>query len=163
MKICRKRPLAEKSRWRHIRLAIKPRYLRCHASQIKSYHGIIIGSHVLSFRICHKKLPKAPPSGEITMMTSYPPCNKTSLPRKPCIPDIKLPCNTIRKSWSFRICCEKTREAPLVEEITMTLYLACKKPRYLKNQASQIKSYYWSLSWSLGRLVNFIKKTANIN
>jgi len=32
-----KRPLAEKSRWRHIRLAIKPRYLGNHASQIKRY------------------------------------------------------------------------------------------------------------------------------
>jgi len=32
-----KRPLAEKSRLRHIRLAIKPRYLGNHASQLKSY------------------------------------------------------------------------------------------------------------------------------
>jgi len=32
-----KRPVAEKSRWRHIRLAIKLRYLGNHASQINSY------------------------------------------------------------------------------------------------------------------------------
>jgi len=32
-----KQPLAEKSRWRHIRLAIKPRYLGKHASQINGY------------------------------------------------------------------------------------------------------------------------------
>jgi len=31
-KIRRKRPQAEKSRWRHIRLAIKPRYLGNYAS-----------------------------------------------------------------------------------------------------------------------------------
>jgi len=178
IKNCLKRPLAEKSWWRHIRLAIKPRYLGNHASQIKSYYRTLSGSHgrsfricvlgmtlncihtdwcpwhdvklhphfivtgsflywcvmrpasqrffihncihhriliisnlvtflgtnslsVLmcskavnqsinqSFRICHKKSPEAPPSGEI-MMTSYPPCNQTSLSRKPCIPDKNL-------------------------------------------------------------------------
>jgi len=31
-KTCVKHPLAEKSRWRHFRLAIKPRYLGNHAS-----------------------------------------------------------------------------------------------------------------------------------
>jgi len=44
MKIRLKRPLAEKSRWRHIRLAIKPRFLGNHASQIKSYYGSLSGS-----------------------------------------------------------------------------------------------------------------------
>jgi len=34
-------------------------------------------------------------------MTSYPVCNKTSLSRKTCIPDKKLLCNAIRKSWSL--------------------------------------------------------------
>jgi len=33
------------------------------------------------------------------MMTSYPACNKTSLSRKPCIPDKKLLLITIMKSW----------------------------------------------------------------
>jgi len=42
----------------------------------------------------------APPGGEITM-TSYPACNKTSLSRKPCIADKKLPWIAIRKSWSL--------------------------------------------------------------
>jgi len=37
MEIRLKRPLAEKSRWRHIHLAIKPRYLGSIASKIKSY------------------------------------------------------------------------------------------------------------------------------
>jgi len=33
----------------------------------------------------------------------------------------------------------------------MTSYLACKKPRYLENHASQIKSYFGSLSGSHAR------------
>jgi len=71
-----KRPQAEKSRWRHIRLAIKPCYLESHASQLKIYNGTVLGSHGPSFRIRHKKLPEAPPSEEITM-TSHPVSNKT--------------------------------------------------------------------------------------
>jgi len=103
MKIRLKRTLVEKSRWHHIRLAIKPRYLGNRASHRKSYHGTLIGSHSPSFRNRHEKSPEAPPSGEITM-TSYPACNQTSLARKPCIPDKTLPWNTIRKSWSvFKI------------------------------------------------------------
>jgi len=91
-----KRPLAEKSRWRHIRLAIKPRYLGNHACQIKSYYRTLSGSHDRSFRIRHKKSPEAPSTGKITV-TSYPVGNETSLSRKPCIPDEKLLRNTIRK------------------------------------------------------------------
>jgi len=53
-------PLAEKSRWRHIHLAIKSRYIGNHASQIKSYYGTLSGSHDRSFRIHHEKLPEAP-------------------------------------------------------------------------------------------------------
>jgi len=34
-------------------------------------------------------------------MTSFPVGNKTSLSRKPCIPDKKLPWITIMKSWSL--------------------------------------------------------------
>jgi len=77
IKIRLKRPQAEKSRWRHIRLAIKPCYLESHASQLKIYNGTLAGSHGRSFRIRHKNSPETPPSGEITM-TSYPACNKTS-------------------------------------------------------------------------------------
>jgi len=88
-KTCVKRQLAEKSRWRHFRLAIKPRYLGNHASQIKSYFGSLSGSQARSFRIRHENSLEAPPSGEITI-TSYPACNKTSLSRKPCILDKKL-------------------------------------------------------------------------
>jgi len=95
-----KRPLAEKSGWRHIRLSLKPRYLGNYASQIKSYSGTLIGSHGRPFRIRYDNLPDALPSGETTM-TSYPPCNKTSLSRKPCIPDKWLRWNTIRKSWAL--------------------------------------------------------------
>jgi len=93
-------PLAEKSRWRHIRLATKPRYLGNYATQKKRYYGSLSGSHARSFRICHEKSPEVHPSAEITM-TSYPACNKTSLSRKPCIPDKKIQWNAIRKSWSL--------------------------------------------------------------
>jgi len=55
----------------------------------KSYYGTLIGSHGRSFRIRHENSPEAPLGGEITM-TSYPVGNKTSLTRKPCIPDKKL-------------------------------------------------------------------------
>jgi len=44
-------PIAKNSRWRHIRLAIKPSHLGNHASQIKTYNGSLLGSHVRSFRI----------------------------------------------------------------------------------------------------------------
>jgi len=99
-KTCVKRPLAEKSRWRHFRLAIIPRYLGNHASQIKSYYGTLSGSHDRFFRIRHENLPKAPLNWEITM-TSYLACNETSLSRKPYILDKMFVWNAIRKSWSL--------------------------------------------------------------
>jgi len=79
-------------------LAIKHRYLRNHASQIKSYYGTLSGSHGRSFKIRHEKSPEAPPGGGLTM----------------------------------------------------TSYLVGKKHRYLRNHASQIKSYYGTLSGSHG-------------
>jgi len=88
MKIRLKRTLAQKSRWRDIHLAIKPRYLENHASQIKSYYGTLSGSHGRSFRIRHENVLEATPGGGLTM-TSYLVGNKTSLSRKPCIADIK--------------------------------------------------------------------------
>jgi len=91
---------AEKWHWRHIRLAIKPCNLGNHASQIKSYYGTLWGSHGRSFRIRHLKQREATPRGEITM-TSYPVGDKTSLFRKPCIPDKQLLWNAMRKSWSL--------------------------------------------------------------
>jgi len=100
IKNCLKRPVVEKSWWRHIRLAMKPRYLGNHASQIKSYYVTLSGSHGRTFRIRHEKSRKAPPGGEI-MMLSYSAGNKTSLYRKPCIPDKKLLWNTVGKSWSL--------------------------------------------------------------
>jgi len=96
----RRAPLAEKSWWRHIRIAIKPHWLGNHASQIKSYYGTLWGSHGRTFRIHNEKLPEAPPGGGLTK-TSYPVGNKTSLSRKPCITDKKLLWITIMKSWSL--------------------------------------------------------------
>jgi len=57
-KTCVKRWLVKKSRWHHIRLAIKLHYLGNHA---KSYYGMLSGSHVSSFRIRHDKVRVAPP------------------------------------------------------------------------------------------------------
>jgi len=141
---------ADKSRWRHIRLAIKPRYLGNHACQMKSYYGTLSGSVGHSFRIRQEKSPETPPSGEITI-TSYLVGNETSLSRKPCIPD-KSYYWTLSGSHgrTFRIRHEKSREAPPGVEITMTSYPACNKSTSLGNHASQIKSYYWSLSGSNG-------------
>jgi len=88
-KTCVKCLIAEKSWWRHIRLAVKPRYLGNHASQIKSCNGTLSGTYARFFRIRHEKTHEAPPGGEITM-TVYPICDKTSLSRKHCIAVKKL-------------------------------------------------------------------------
>jgi len=88
-KICVKRPLVEKLRLGHTRLAIKPRYLGNHASQIKSYYGTLSESHGRSFRFRRENSPEAPLCVEITM-TSYPASKETSLSPKPCILDKKL-------------------------------------------------------------------------
>jgi len=95
-----KRTMAEKLRWRHIRWAIKPRYLGNHASEIKQILWNAISVSWSLFQNVSWKSPDAPPSGEITM-TSYPACNKTSLSRKPSIADKKLLWITIMKSWSL--------------------------------------------------------------
>jgi len=135
-----KRPLAAKPWWRHIRLAIKPRHLGNHASQIKRYYGSPSRSHYRSFRIHHEKSREAPPGGEI-MITSYSIGNKTSSSRKPCI-QIKSYYWTLSRSHgrSFRIRHEKVRVAPPGGGLMMTV--GNKTPRYLGNLASQIKSYY---------------------
>jgi len=56
-----KRPLAEKSRWLHIRLVIKPRYLGNHASQIIRYYGTLLRSQGCFFRFSQYNLRFAPP------------------------------------------------------------------------------------------------------
>jgi len=113
-----KHPLAEKSWWRHIRLVIKLRYIRNHASQIKSYYGTLWGSHGRSFRIHHE----APSGGEITM-TWYLICSKSSLP---CIPDEKLSWITIRKSWSLSDFHKK--QQILIGELHMRVYNVIDRP-----------------------------------
>jgi len=94
-------PAAEKSRWRHIRFVIKPRYISrkpCIAD--KTLLWITIRKSWLLFQNPSKKVRAALPSGQLKM-TSYPAGNKTSLSRKPCIADKKLLWITIRKSWSL--------------------------------------------------------------
>jgi len=93
-------PPTEKSRWCHFRSAIKPRYLRNHASQIKSYYRTLSGSHGRSFRIRHEKSPEAPRGGGLTI-TSNPVGNTTSLSRKPCMVAKKLLSIINWKSWSL--------------------------------------------------------------
>jgi len=131
------RPIAEKSRCRHIRLAIKPRYLGNHASQIKSNFGILLRSHGRSFRFRHENLPEAPPSVEITM-TVYPACNETSLSRKSMHPRQKVSMGRYQGSpgRSFRFRHENLPEAPPIVQLTMTSYPVAMKPRYLGNHAS---------------------------
>jgi len=80
-------PLTEKSRWRHIRLGIKPRYLGNHATEMKSYFGTLSGSHGRFFRMRHVNSPEAPTIREEITVTSYPACKKTSFSREPCVPD----------------------------------------------------------------------------
>jgi len=93
-------PLALYWRWRHSRLAIKLRYLGNLVSDIINYYETLSGSYGHFFRIRHEKLRKAPHGGEITM-SSYQPCNKTSLSREPNIPDKTFLRNAIGKLWSF--------------------------------------------------------------
>jgi len=102
------------------------------------------------------------PGGEITM-TSYPACKKISLSRKTCIADKKLLLITLKKSWSrFQnpswksVCMQRS----LADDWRWRHVWLAIKHRYLGNQASQIKRYYGSLSWNLGRLVIFIKKNS---
>jgi len=94
-----KRPLADKSRWRYIRFAIKPRSLETMHSRYKCRYGTLSGSLVRSFRIRREKSPEAPPSEEITMTSSG--YNKTSLSGTLCILDKKLLWITIKKSCSL--------------------------------------------------------------
>jgi len=89
MKNCVKRPLAEKLRCCHVRLAIKLRYLGNHASEIKSYCGTLSGINGCSSIIRHETLREVP-GGGLTNMT-YPVGKTTSLSRKLCIVAKPLP------------------------------------------------------------------------
>jgi len=160
-KTCLERPLAEKLQWRHFRLAINPRYLGNHGSQIKSYYGTLSGSNGRSFRIRHEKKPETPPGGGITM-TSYPVCNKTSLSRKSCIPDTNLLWNAIRESWSLsqnpssKIAWSAPWRKNHDNIISGWQY---KLIRYLGNHVSQIKKLLWNAirkSWSLFQNMSWI-------
>jgi len=93
----REAPLAEKSRWCHIRLAIKPHYLRNHAWQLKHYYGTLSEIRVALESVV--KSARSPPwrrnHVDVISGLQY----KTSLSRKPCIPDEKLLSVNIMKSW----------------------------------------------------------------
>jgi len=95
------------------------------------------------------KIAWSAPGREITM-TSYPAFNKTSFSWKPCIPDKKLLWNTIRKSSSLfhNPSCKIVWSSPQAAKsrwrhIRLSIELC-----YLGNHASQIKSYYGTLSGS---------------
>jgi len=149
-KIRLKRPLAQKSRWRHIRLAIKSRYLGNHASQIRSDQGTQSGSQGRSFIISHEKSLEAPASGEITM-TSYTGCIRTSLSRKPCITYKKLiwkkQFQEVRVTLSESAMKSRLKR-PLAEKSRWLHIRLAIKRRYLGNHASQIKSDQGTLSGS---------------
>jgi len=98
-KTCVKRPLVDKSRWRHIWLAINPRYIGNHSSQIKS-----------------------------TMEHYW----EVMLALSESVMNNRLTCRQAKKSW--------WRHIPFAI-----------KPPYLGNHASQIKSYYGTLSGSHAR------------
>jgi len=151
-----KHTIAEKSGWRHIRFEIKPRYLGNHASQRKRYYGTLSESHGRSSRIRHLKWPEAPPGGEITM-TSYPACNKTSLSRKPCIPDNNLLWNVIRKSWAlFQNPSWKFAWSAPWRRTDDDVTSGWQKTSLSRKPCIADKSYYGSLLCSLNRLVIFL-------
>jgi len=159
MKIRRKRPLAKKSRWRHILLTIKLRYLGNHASQIKNYFGSLSGSHARFWECVlnqHLKCPWAKKSWCRHIWLAIKPyyLRNHASQKKSCYGTLS---GSYGRSSSIRH--KKSREAPPGGQITMTSYPVCKKPRYLENHASQMKSYNGSLSWSLVRLVILIKNS----
>jgi len=150
-KTCVKRPLAEKSRWRHFPLAIKPRYLENHASQIKSYYGTLWRSHDRSFRIRHEKSPKAP-------LVEKSRWRHIRLAIKPCYignhaSQIKSYNGTLSGSQgcSFIIRHEKSFEVPPGLGLAITSYPVGYTTSLSRKPCTVAKSYYWSLTrrWSL--------------
>jgi len=77
-------PLADKSLWRHFRLAIKPRYLGNHASHIKSYYRYQEAMVTLSESVMKNcvKRPLAEKSRWRHIQLAINP-----LSRKPCVQD----------------------------------------------------------------------------
>jgi len=152
MKNLLKCSLADKSCCCHIRLVMKPCYLGNYAFQIKSCWGVLSRSNGRSIKIRHENSPEAPPSGEI-MMTSYWVCNKSSLFRKPCISDTKV---TIEPYQEFMVALSESvikirLKRSIAEKSQWRPVRLPMKPPYLWNHASQMKSYYGTLSESRGR------------
>jgi len=147
-------PQAEKSRWRHIQLAIKPRYLGNHESQIKRCNGTLSGSHGRSLRIRHEKSPQAPPGGGL-MMTSYPVGNKTSLSRKRMHPRCKVTTERyqeVRVALSQSVIVNRLKR-PLVEKLRWRHIRWAIKPRYLGNVADNKLLWITIMkSWSFSNL-----------
>jgi len=111
-----------------------------------------------------QNLCETPPSGDNGRHHDdaiYPACNAISLSRKPRIAD-KTYYGSL--SWSlarfFRIRHKNFAKRLLAGKSRWRHIRFAMKPRCLGNHTSQIKSYYSTLSWNLGRLVIFIK-TAN--
>jgi len=152
-KACVERPLADKSRWRHIRLAIKHGYLGNHASQIKRYYGSLSESHAHSFRRRRAKSPEASPGGGLAW-TSYPVENKKPRYLGNHASQIKSYHVTLSGSHcrSFRIRHEKSSEATIMRKKSRWHHIrSAIKPRYLGNHASLIKCYYGTLSGNHAR------------
>jgi len=125
MKNCRKCPLAEKSRWRHIHLAIKPLYLGSHAWKVTMEHnqGVMVplSESVMKNRL---KRPLAEKSRWRHIRLAIKPRylgNHAS--------QMKSYYRTLSGSHgrSFRIRHKKFPEAPSSIEITMTSYPPCNK------------------------------------
>jgi len=143
-KMCVQRPLAEKSRWRHIWLAIKPRYLGNHASHIKSYYGTLIESHSSSFRISHVKQHEA-------LLADKSRWRHIRLAIKPRYrgkhaSQIKSYYGTLSESHdgSFIICHVKWREASPGVEIMMTSYPAWNKTSLSRKSCIADKELLWN-------------------
>jgi len=88
-------------------------------------------------------------------MTSYPIGNKTSLSRKPCIPDKKLLLNSIS---SFGICHENVRAAPPGGGLMMTSYLVGNKTSVSQKPCIADIKLLWITIMKCWSLSNFIKK-----
>jgi len=116
------------SRWRHILLALIPRFLGYHASQIKSYYWSLSGSNGRSFRIHHKKSPEAPPA-EKSWWCHIRLAIKLRYIGNMHASQIKSYFGTLsgNHGHSFRIHHEKLPEAHPGGEMTMTWYLTCNK------------------------------------
>jgi len=158
---CLKRPLKEKSRWRHIRLANKSSLSR---KPCIAYKKSIWNTKRKSWSVFQNpswKSPEASVSGQFTM-TSYPVGHKTSLSRKPCIPDKNLLLYAIRMQWAlFQNLSWELPDVPHGGKVTMTSYPAY--PAYHKTSLSiernrdvmaDLSETVMNISWSAPRRRN---------